>query len=103
MPLKVVEPPLALRGRTDGPLPLLLIMLPPFPGVLSDSDATCWLTPFRSRVELAAIERAVAVGNKLLLVGRSWLLNPYQCHEPPVCIVMSLDSEIVIVPFGPVM
>ena len=45
-PLKVVEPPLGLSVRTDEAPTLLLMTLPPLPGLLSDNEAICWLAPF---------------------------------------------------------
>ena len=64
VPLKVVEPPLGLRVRTDA-AELLLMMLPPLPGVMSDNEATCWLPPLRSNVLPPAIDNAVVAGKML--------------------------------------
>ena len=68
MPLKVLEPPLGLSVRVDAlpyPLALPLMTAPPLPP-LSESEASCWLAPYRSSVAPAAMVSGVVIGRRLL-------------------------------------
>ena len=70
VPLKVLDPPLGVKVRTTATAVLLLMRLPPLPGLESEREATRWLTPPRSSVEPAATVRAVAMGRKLFAAAR---------------------------------